>query len=139
MSVFRKQIPLSYCGDGHGRLEYCLAWLSTDGGVRQWFFASSKNTKKTVYKSVKIESLDDVRSYPLAKTETVDIFADSLTHQEMVYVSSVLESDRVFALGDDFTKTPVSINSGETIEVDKPKEFGVKVTLSFRGGDVLNV
>ncbi len=94
MSTFRKISP----PNDSANVGYMIGWLSPGGGVRSWFFASTKNTKTTAFKYSQVTYAEGTRSFPVSKTLEVKLFTENLDRDTFQYVSSIMESDYVFLI-----------------------------------------
>lgn len=98
MSLFRQIVSSNKSVAASARLEYMIGWLSPSGGVRSWFFSSSKNLKTTDYKQASVDTLDGSRSFPLSKIQEYKIVTENLDYDTFQYVKSIMESDYVFLI-----------------------------------------
>ncbi len=130
MSVFRKVAPCSELyRPYHTRGEYLLEWLATSGGLRLWFFSSTKGQAFTKYSNVPIYREGSARSIPLTVQDEVTTSATGLDFDSFEYVRSIMESNCINIVGKDSSRLPVCIKGGKVATLNKLKGFRVVITL----------
>lgn len=109
-----------------------LAWLSPNGGIRQWFFSHTAGNTSEAVGNFTIESQTDIRSIPESSRPSYNVVTRFLTEDEYSYVASLLKSNRVYQVLPDGSQIPVAIK-GKTLTKpnrDKAFELDFEVTLS---------
>lgn len=137
--IFRSIIPPSIDNSNHERLEYFLVWLSPNGGVRQWLFASTENQEEERIRSFTIESSDNIRSIPYEDRKTVNLEAQSLDGDSFDYVKTILKSNLIKRVYKDGSSIPLAIEDGRTRRNNKLKEFSISLTVIHKEEGTLDL
>lgn len=139
MPVFRQILPSSERDQRLEKYEYYLVWTSPFGGVRQWLFTNTDVTLNDNYKSEILETFNSIRSVPMEETNTVKLMATSLTELEFEYIKTIMQSNLVFRVAKDQSRTSVAVVSGRVRRKLMQKEYTIEVTIQFREPELLNV
>ena len=139
MTTFRQVIPNSKWNPTNERFEYYLVWLSIGGGVRSWLFSHTDGRQAEDYENFSIEGIDDIRSVPSMQRKKVIAETFSMNQEEMIYVSSIMASNRVYQVDKTGIKTPIALKGSVVAMPNKVKEFKLKIEFSFKENNILNV
>jgi hypothetical protein len=139
MSVFRQIVPNSEVRPSNERYEHLLMWLSPKGGVRQWLFSHTKGREDHKHKGFDIETITSIRSVPSEDKERVKVASRFMDSETFDYVRSIMQSNRVYKVANDGTKTPVAIGFASVRRPNMIKNFEIEFNFTYKENNVLNV
>lgn len=116
-----------------------LAWLSPNGGIRQWLFSHTAGNTTSNVSNFEIESLTDIRSIPETSRTTYSVATRFLTADDYEYVASILKSNRVYQVLTSGTQIPVSIKGQKLRKPNQDKSFELEFEVSLMEENILNV